>query len=103
MRAGAEVGCVAMTRSASPGRVTADQRSRRDVRFVAGASERWWKTPEGLETRRSIEEEVWSRHREALGHAGPVARALLKLRIRYEIAAECDRVLWAQSSDPRER
>lgn len=86
-----------MTRSASPGRVTADQRSRRDLRFVDGASERWWETPEGLETRRRIEEEVWSRHREAFGHAGPVRRLLLKLRIRNEIADECQRVLWART------
>ena len=74
-----------------------DERSQSSARFVAGASDRWWKSAEGIEARQRIEEEVWSRHREALGRAGRVSRAVLKLRIRNEIAAECARVLWASS------
>lgn len=92
-----------MMRSASPGKRTVDGRSQRTARFVAGESDAWWKSPEGIETRCRIEEEVWSRHREALERAGWLSRPLLKLRIRSEIAAECGRILWARSSNPRER
>ena len=65
-------------------------------RFVADGGSRWWKSAEGEKVRRQIEATVRSRYRAELERAGWLKQLRLEHRIRREIAAECEKVLWAR-------
>lgn len=77
------------------------------AKIVADADGDWWASAEGVATRRRIEEEVRARYRKELERASWPKRAALSLRIRYDIARECDRaeleILWAKRADSRRR
>ncbi|MFQ5350626.1 MAG: SRPBCC family protein [Thermoanaerobaculia bacterium] len=61
-------------------------------KIVADGADNWWRSPEGVETRRRIEAEVRGSYSGRIECAGWIGEGLLEWRIRREIAAQCAKV-----------